>query len=135
MKKSSKRYYLLAASECIFMKHTTVCGKSADRPIGGPCPPKARPRTVIETETTCSPPPLAVDWLFQVSVHEKAEKEIGPAHAYMRLVRVPGASRIHYGSAVFHWLRGFYEHANHQNFLVQAVNQPTMGCDWSVITG
>lgn len=82
-KKASKRYYLLAASECIFMKHTTVCGKSADRPIGGPCPRKARPRTVIEAEPTCSPPLLAVYWLYRVSVHEKAEKEIDPAYTKM----------------------------------------------------
>lgn len=81
MKKTPKRYYLLAASECIFMKHTTVCGKSADRPIGGACPRKARPRTMIETEPTCSPPLLVLDWLCGVSLHEKAEKEIDPSCA------------------------------------------------------
>lgn len=36
-KKPVQAYYLLAASECIFMKHTSVSGKSADRPVGGPC--------------------------------------------------------------------------------------------------
>lgn len=41
-------HYLLAASECIFMKHTTVRGKSADRPMGGPCQRKPRPLILIE---------------------------------------------------------------------------------------
>lgn len=47
--KPIQRYYLLAASECIFMKHTTDCGKSADRPIGGPYQRKPRLRAMIET--------------------------------------------------------------------------------------
>lgn len=39
--------YLLVASECIFMKHSTVfvC-ESADRPGGGTCQCQPRPRTI-----------------------------------------------------------------------------------------
>lgn len=71
------------------MKHTTVCGKSGDRPIGGPCQRKPRPRTMIETGPVRSTPSVVVDWLFKVSRHRKEEVEIGPAHAQIWLVRVP----------------------------------------------
>lgn len=71
------------------MKHTTVCGKSADRPIGGPCQRKPRPRKMIETEPAWSPPTLSVDWLFKVSCHGKAGQEIDPSHRQISLVRVP----------------------------------------------
>lgn len=39
-----------------------------------------------------------------------------------------------HSTVVIHWYRDFYENVNHQNFLVQAVNQPTMRYDWSPIT-
>ncbi len=70
------------------MKHTTVCGKSADRPIGGPCQRKPRPRTMIETKRVWSPPTATLDWLVKVSCKEKAEKETRPSHALLSLVRL-----------------------------------------------
>lgn len=71
------------------MKHTTVCGKSADRPIGGPCQRKPRPRTVIETQPVLSPPTAAAHWLFRLSCRDEAEIGIDPARAQARLVRIP----------------------------------------------
>lgn len=65
--KPIQRYYLLAASECIFMKHTTDCGKSADRPIGGPCQRKPRLRAMIETAPGWCPPFQNFDWPFALS--------------------------------------------------------------------
>lgn len=76
------------------MKHTTVCGKSADRPIGGPCGRRPRPRTLIGAEPEWSPPTSAVDWLFNVSSQKKAEKEIDPAYAQMWFVRLPKQAAI-----------------------------------------
>lgn len=71
------------------MKHTTVCGKSADRPIGGPCRRKPRPRTMIETVPVWSPPSFTTDWLFKVSCHKKEEIETDPSYRQMLLVRSP----------------------------------------------
>lgn len=65
--KPVQRYYLLAASECIFMKHTTDCGKPADRPIGGACQRKPRLRAMIETSPGWWPPFPYFDWLLALS--------------------------------------------------------------------
>lgn len=76
------------------MKHTTVCGKSADRPIGGTCQRKPRPQTMIETGPVWSPPSFAVDWLLKVSCHKRPGNEIDPSHTQMWLVRVPKQAAV-----------------------------------------
>lgn len=85
LKKPRFGFYSLAASECIFMEHTVniqYCGKSRDRPIGGPCPPKPRPRTSVGREVARSPPIVSVYWPLELPRHEKAGNgEISPSHA------------------------------------------------------
>lgn len=67
------------------MKHTTVCGKSADRPIGGTCLRKPRLKTTIGHEPVQCPPSGAADWLLGMS----CDTTIQPSHSRTRLVEFP----------------------------------------------
>lgn len=126
--KPIQRYYLLAASECIFMKHTTDCGKSADRPIGGPCQRKPRLRDMIETAPGWCPPFLHFDWMFALSCYWNKEVKIG--HSPIKSL-IGQKSQTAYAYSMIYWCNGYYRHANQKNFLVHIGNQPTTKLDWS----
>lgn len=84
------------------MKHTTVCGKSADRPIGGTCRRKSRPHTMIESEPVWFPPSLAVDWLSRVSC-QYSNKPL-PFKNTIGQISQTGCA-----TSVIHWSRVFNE--------------------------